>query len=313
LKILVTGGAGFIGSAIVTSLLREGHEVGVLDNVGEARRKFLITPGEAPEFHKADVRDLHNITKIMKDYDGVMHEAALVDVARSVKDPISTNETNVGGTLNLLRACLDTGVKLFVNASSSAVYGESNELPISEKTLTRPISPYGVSKLAAENYCTSFARLYGLHTISLRYFNVYGPGQGIGPYSGVIPRFVAAIISGKPPVIFGDGAQTRDFVFVEDVVKANLLCLRNDFKPGLSLNIATGVPTSISELANLLIEILHAKGMSPVHDSSREGEIVQSYADISLAKSVLGFSPSFSISQGLPRVANSIKEAIVRT
>lgn len=300
-KVLVTGGCGFIGSHIVDELLYRGYSVSVLDNLSTGQEDNIAGLLSKISFHHGDISDLDFVTKVVRDYDAIIHEAALVSVTRSVENPQLTNSVNVDGTVNLLKAAADSGVRKFVYASSSSVYGETPTLPKEESMSTLPVSPYGVSKLAAENYCRTFANVYGLNSVSLRYFNVYGPKQKYGPYSGVIPTFIKQVLDGKAPVIFGDGGQTRDFTFVADVVRANILSLEKDVQPGSVYNIACGKTITINRLAELIIEIL-GKKITPVHAQKRMGDIRASYADISKASRDLGYEPKVGIEQGLRNV-----------
>lgn len=300
--VLVTGGAGFIGSHVVDALLDRGYEVGVLDNLATGDERNLAQRAGSFEWHRGDLRDLETVQKAVKGYDAIIHEGALVSVARSVEDPLVTNATNVTGTLNVLRAAVDCGVSRFVFASSSSVYGETEALPKREDMPTRPVSPYGVSKLSAENYCVAFSRVYGLHTVCLRYFNVYGPRQKYGPYSGVIPAFIKRIQNGEPPLIFGDGNQTRDFTYVLDVVDANLLSLTADVPQGEVFNIAAGHICSINELADSILTLMGKADLRPLHASARAGDIRASYADISKARQTLGYRAKFELADGLKNV-----------
>ena len=242
--VLVTGGGGFIGSHIVDALLNRGTQVGVLDDfsTGETGNLPHHSSGSF-RLHNGDIRDEAFVRSAVKGYDAIIHQAALVSVTRSVEDPERTNSVNVNGTLNLLAAARDTGIRRFIYASSSSVYGETPTVPKIETMNTLPISPYAVSKLAAENYCRVFARVYGMESVCLRYFNVYGPRQKHGQYSGVIPTFVKRVLNDEPPIIFGDGMQTRDFTYVEDAVSANLLGLDASVGPENVFNIASGRPT----------------------------------------------------------------------
>ena len=207
-KVLVTGGAGFIGSHIVHRLLQEGFQVGVLDNFSTGDLENI--PKSIPDslqIHKGDISDYSFVEPIVREYEAIIHQAALVSVTRSIQDPVSANRVNITGTINLLKAALDSKIEQFLYASSSSVYGETQTLPKKETMSPSPISPYAASKLAAENYCRVFAKVYGLQTVCLRYFNVYGPRQKYGPYSGVIPIFIQTVMNGKPPIIYGDGEQ----------------------------------------------------------------------------------------------------------
>jgi nucleoside-diphosphate-sugar epimerase len=303
--VLVTGGAGFIGSNLVDRLVREGYRVGILDNFSTGEISNLnngdIEKGRV-QVHRGDITDYQFVRAVVKDYEAIYHEAALPSVARSIEDPILVNNVNVTGTLNLLKAAVDLKVKKFVYASSSSVYGESAKLPKVETMGSLPVSPYGASKLAAENYCRVFAKVYGLQTVCLRYFNVYGPRQKYGHYSGVIPIFIARLVNDLPPVIFGDGGQLRDFTYVEDVVEANVLALKRDVSGGEVLNIASGGTTSINELAALLAKLMSKPQILPEHAAERPGDIRASHADISKARAVLGYEPKFVPAQGLPTV-----------
>ena len=306
-RVLVTGGGGFIGSHIADALIENGYSVGVLDSFITGERTNLSShPDSRDSFklHEVDLAsvDYSTIKNIVKEYDAVIHEAALVSVSRSVENPISTNLTNVGATVTLLKAAVDSNVERFLYASSSSVYGDTEILPKKETMPTSPISPYGVSKLAAENYCRVFARVYGLKTVSLRYFNVYGPRQKFGPYSGVIPAFIRNVLNNAPPVINGDGLQTRDFTYVDDVVQANLLALESSVAPGEVFNIAAGGTITINELAENIIRIIGIPNLQPKHVAPRNGDVRASYADIQKASEQLGFKPKFTLATGLRRV-----------
>ncbi len=299
----MTGGAGFIGSSIVDGLLAEGYEVGILDDfsTGETANIPTGTP-KAPKVHRGDIRDEALVKSVVKDYDAVVHQAAIVSVRRSVEDPFLVNAVNVGGTLNLLDAAARSKVERFLYASSSSVYGETETVPIREDVSTSPISPYAVSKLAAENYCRAFAKVHGLKTASLRYFNVYGPRQKYGVYSGVVPKFVASALKGERPVIYGDGEQTRDFVFVQDAVLANLLCLEKDVHAGEVFNVGGGTQTTVNRLAEIILDLVGKPDLRPEHSPLRPEDLRHSYADISRATRTLGYVPRFSIEEGLRRV-----------
>jgi len=303
LRVLVTGGAGFIGSHIVDGLMKLGCEVFVIDNLVTGRLENIkhLVDNKMFHFFKSDVRDRDVMKKVVKDVDVVFHEAALVSVPRSIKNPQLTNQINVRATLNMLLACLDSDIDFFINASSSSVYGETEKLPKEEQQTLNPISPYGVSKMAAETYVRVFHDVYGLKTVCLRYFNVYGPRQIFGPYSGVISIFINRLLRNKPPIIYGDGEQVRDFTYVEDVVRANLLALNNKRAVGGVFNTATGKPTTINRLAEILLKITGKKDLKPIYAKPRPGDIRQSYADISKAKEVLGYFPKFSLEEGLSK------------
>lgn len=303
-KALVTGGAGFIGSHLVDRLLGNRFEVTVLDNVSTGRMENLVHHWNRKNFHfvKGDIRDFELVKKAVMDVDVVFHEAALVSITRSVENPVLTNDVNVTGTLNLLKACLDVGVKRFIHASSSSVYGEIETLPKHEDLPPQPISPYAVSKLAAENYVKVFHEVYGLETISLRYFNVYGPRQAYGPYSGVITIFINRLMNNQPPIIYGDGEQMRDFTYVQDVVEANILAMEKKSAPGEVFNIGTGVATTINQLATLLLQIVGKVNLKPVYENPRPGDIRRSYADVSKARGILGYQPKVALRDGLEKL-----------
>lgn len=300
--VLVTGGAGFIGSHIVDRLVREGYHVGVLDNFVTGERSNLSVSAKRIAVHELDILDAKAVEKVVRQYQYVLHEAALVSVARSVEDPLLVNEVNVSGTLNILIASVAAKIKRFVYASSSSVYGDTEALPKVETMATRPSSPYGVSKLAAESYCKAFARVYGLETVSLRYFNVFGPRQKSGLYSGVIPIFIRRVLDGRPPQVYGDGSQTRDFTFVEDVVDANLLALESQaLEGGEVFNVAGGKATSVNDLASSVTRLLGAPHLVPEHVVARRGDIAASYADVSKAVRELGYAPKTGVAEGLSR------------
>ena len=302
-KILVTGGAGFIGSHIVDRLLKEGFEVTVIDNLTTVRRENIAHHQDRKDFHfiKGDIRNTALVKKIVKHVDAVFHEAALVSVPRSIENPLLTNEINVTGTLNLLEACRHADVKRFIYASSTAIYGETETLPQHEMLTPQPISPYAVSKLAAENYVKIYHKVYGLNTVSLRYFNVYGPRQTYGPYSGVITIFINRLQRNEPPIIYGDGEQTRDFINVQDVVAANMLALTKKTAIGEVLNVATGTPTTIKQLLETLQQIMNTS-LKPTYADPRSGDIRHSYADMTNAKKLLRYNPKVSLRNGLTQL-----------
>ncbi|MEM3638082.1 MAG: SDR family oxidoreductase [Conexivisphaerales archaeon] len=307
--VLVTGGAGFIGSHIAEGLL-DRYDVGVVDNFVTGSSNNVKHIREKIRFFKADILDYQGIRKIVKEYDAVLHEAALASVTRSVKDPLFVNRTNVEGTLNLLKAAVDSGVERFIYASSSSVYGEVQQLPKREDMKPSPVSPYAVSKLCAENYCVAFYKVYGLKTVSLRYFNVYGPRQRGGVYSGVISKFITSLLRSRKPIIYGDGNQTRDFTYVNDVVKANLKCLKVSLKGGEVFNIATGKPTTITKLLSIISNSLGRKDVKPVFLPPRPGDVYASYADISKAKAELGFEPEYTLEEGIKEVVKWYRSQI---
>jgi len=300
-RVLVTGGAGFIGSHLVDRLREGGMRVGVLDDLSTGAMRNL-DGHRGIVFHRVDIRDGGAVRKVVRDYQVILHQSALVSVTRSVEEPLLVNQVNVGGTLNLLKAAVDSHVERFVYASSSSAYGDTEALPKVESMPTTPSSPYGVSKLAAESYCRAFAKVYGLKTVSLRYFNVYGPRQKAGFYSGVIPTFITRALGGKPPVIYGDGTQTRDFTFVEDVVQANILALKShSISGGEVFNIASGRVTSVERLASTIAGLVGRPNLRAEHVEARKGDIRASYADITKARRELGYRPRYSLLSGLER------------
>jgi UDP-N-acetylglucosamine 4-epimerase len=300
-EILVTGGAGFIGSHIVDRLLQEGLAVRVLDNMSTGEKKNLAQHQNKKSFRfiEGDIRNFDCVKKAVEGVDAVVHEAALVSVTRSVEDPLLSNEINVKGTVNLLKACVDAHVKRFVLASSCAVYGDTESLPNNENLAPKPLSPYAADKLAAETYAKVFHDVYGLETVSLRYFNVYGPRQKYGPYSGVISIYINLLQENEPPLIIGDGNQTRDFVNVKDVVEANINALTKPKAAGEVFNISTGEATTIIKLAETIQQIMGKTDVKPVYAEPRPGDIMHSYGDISKAERKLGYKPRVQLEKGL--------------
>jgi UDP-glucose 4-epimerase len=306
-RILVTGGAGFIGSRLVDCLIREGHEVAVLDNLFACKTSNLKKHLSKSSSHliKGDIRDSRAVKKAVKDATTVFHLAAIVDVPLSVKNPVLSNDVNVAGTLSVLEASLTENVDRFIYISSCAVYGEARSLPINEEHPTTPLSPYGVSKLAAENYCRNYREIHGLNTCCLRLFNVYGPGQHAGSYSGVISKFIRKVQNGESPVVYGDGKQTRDFIHIKDVIDACILAMENVQTDGGPFNIGTGKPTTIRELADIAIELSDKTNIKPIHEEPRKGDIENSYADISKARKTLNFEPKTELKCGMKALLNT--------
>jgi nucleoside-diphosphate-sugar epimerase len=297
----VTGGAGFIGSHIVDKLIGADAEVTVLDNLDTGKMENIAQHKQNRNFHfiNGDIRDFRLVKKIVKDVDAVFNLAAIASVQLSVEDPLFVNDVNVKGTLNLLKASLDSNVKRFIQPSSAAVYGDTQTLPVCEDFCPMPLSPYAVSKLAAEGYTMVFNHVYSLETVCLRYFNVYGPRQAHSPYSGVITIFANELIGNQPPKIFGDGEQTRDFVFVEDVVSATMLALTEKNAVGQIFNIASGKGITINKIVQVLQKLTDKKKLKPVYEAPREGDIRHSYASIEKARTLLGYEPVFSLENGL--------------
>lgn len=303
--ILVTGGAGFIGGHLVKKFLREGYTVTVIDDLSRGRIENLDLQNSKLRFFKGDVRNKAIVRTALKDIEYVFHLAAIVDVPFSVKNPLLVNDVNVNGTLNLLSESVRSDVTKFIYASSCAVYGEPAYLPLDENHPTNPLSPYAVSKFAAEKYCQVFKEIYGLKTVCLRLFNVYGPRQGFSSYSGVISNFIRKLRLGEPLVIFGDGLQTRDFVYVDDVVNCMFSALFSEQCAGEKINVGSGVETSIHMLAELLIGLFGLKDVKIVYEKPRKGDIKRSWANIEKAKRLLGYEPKFSLKAGLEEMLRS--------
>jgi nucleoside-diphosphate-sugar epimerase len=297
---LVTGGAGFIGSHLVGRLLQEGFEVTVLDDLSSGLLENLAAHQKKRGFGflRGDIRDKAVAKKALRDVEVVFHEAAFVGGPQSVQEPLLTNDVNVNGTLTLLAASLKSDVKRFVFASSAAIYGDQKTLPVPESVTPHPSSPYAASKLAAEYYLEACHRAYGLETVSLRYFNVYGPGQKYGPYAAVITAFVNLLVEGKSPTIYGTGDQTRDFVHVADVVDANMLATEKNCA-GDVFNIATGSQLTVNALFGILTNLTGRNGAAPIHAKARASEIHASCGDCRKAKEILGFEPRVPLKTGL--------------
>lgn len=303
-KVLVTGGAGFIGSHTVDALLDHGSEVWVLDNLSTGFLPNLRTWRESRKFHftRNTVTNYRTVEALASKTDAVVHLAAVVSPYLSVKKPEIVNEVNVSGTLNILRAAVRKGIKRVVFASSSSVYGNQSALPISESNLPTPVTPYGVSKLSGEKYCGAFYETYNLSTVALRYFNVYGQRQRANPYSGVIAIFASDLSKGERPRIYGDGEQTRDFIHVSDIVKANLRALEEQRAVGEAFNIGTGQGTSINRLFAILAELSERSDIQPIYARERPGDIKHSYASMTKTRDILGFESKTELRQGLQRL-----------
>ncbi len=303
MKLLVTGGAGFIGSNLVEALLGRGETVRVLDNFSMGRRENLNF-GDKVEVIEGDIRDAATCARACRDVNIVFHLAALGSVPRSVEDPMTTHEVNITGTLNMLLAAREAPtVRRLIFASSSSVYGDPpgvGEKPKREEIPLMPLSPYAASKVAGEHYCSIFHKVYGLETIILRYFNVFGPRQNAdSPYASVIPRFIRFLCEDRSPIIYGDGLQSRDFCHVENVVQANLLCAQaGEGVVGACINVAGGQSFSVNELLSHLCKIM-GKSAKPVHEAPRPGDVRHSLADIGLARRLLGYEPAVGFEEGL--------------
>jgi len=303
-RILVTGGAGFIGSHIVDRLLNEGFDVTVIDNLFMGHLENIAHNQNKSEFHyvKGDIRDFDLVKNTMKDIDAIFHEAAFVSVTLSLQNPMLVNDVNVSGTLNLLKAAVDLNVKRFIFASSAAVYGETPTPRRGEEIPPEPAQPYGVSKLAAEAYTRSFCKSYGLETVALRYFNAFGPRQSFDiqcVYGGVIAIFLNRLVRNMAPIIYGDGEQTRDFVYVQDIVEANMLALNSKNAVGEFFNIGSGTETSVNKAAQVLKDGLNKRDIKNVYMDARAGELKRGYADISKANRMLNYAPRFSFEKGI--------------
>ncbi|BAF59276.1 MAG: SDR family oxidoreductase [Pelotomaculum sp.] len=296
---LVTGGAGFIGSNLAIALVEQGHRVRVLDNFATGSIENLRPVFKEIELYRGDLRNLDDVRRTAGGAEVVYHLAALPSVPRSVADPLTANEVNITGTLNVFLAARDAGVRRVVYASSSSVYGNSEDLPKLETMPPRPMSPYAVTKLAGENYGRVFYELYGLETVGLRYFNVFGPRQDPrSEYAAVIPRFIDALLKGRPPVIYGDGRQSRDFTYVDDVVRASILSSEAAGAAGEVFNIAAGHRISLNELLAVLTEITGING-DAVYAGARPGDVKHSAACIEKASAILGYVPLTAFKDGL--------------
>jgi UDP-glucose 4-epimerase len=296
---LVTGGAGFIGSHLVEGLLQHGWSVRVLDDFSSGNEENLAATCDRIDLLRGDVRDTAVLARAVVGADVIFHLAAIASVPRSVEEPFDTHDVNLNGTVRLLEAARDAGVRRVVFAASAAIYGEGEELPKREEMAPDPASPYALQKYAGECYCAFFSRFHGLETVSLRYFNVYGPRQSPGSaYASVVPLFVQACLKGDAARIDGDGKQTRDFVFVGDVVRANLLAADTAGISGITMNVASGRSTSVNQLLATIQEITGAHVL-PKHTEARQGDVRHSRADVGRARQQLGFEPNTTLQEGL--------------
>ena len=307
MRVLVTGGAGFIGSHLTDRLVADGHDVRVLDSFRSGHRENLVGVAGRIQLIEDDVRDAAAVERASESCEVVFHEAAVVSVPYSVEHPQETHDVNIQGTLNVLAAARRNGVRRVVFASSAAIYGEEPTLPKVESMVPLPISPYGVEKLTSEHYLRTFSHLYGLETVALRYFNVFGTRQDpSSPYSGVISVFVKRLLAGEPVIIYGDGNQSRDFVNVADVVQANILAAMTSHVSGRVYNVARGERTTLSDLAEVLGLAMGSK-VPPSRTTERPGDIRHSLADISLIRKELGYAPVVSLADGLAQLVASEK------
>jgi len=299
MKYLVTGGAGFIGSNLAEALLRKGETVRVFDNFSTGKRANI--KGLDLEIIEDDIRNLEECRKAALGMDFIIHMAALTSVPASVADPLHSNAVNITGTLNMLTAAREAGVKRFVFASSASVYGDEPEQVKTERSGIRPLTPYALGKLAGEEYCRMFFNLFGLETVCLRYFNVFGPKQDPkSEYAAVIPKFITALLGGKRPVIYGDGKQTRDFIFIGDVIQANLLACTRPGVAGGVFNIACDRGISLLQLLDE-IKAISGDNIDPIFEPARIGDVRHSHADIGLARTHLGFEPSFTFNRAIEK------------
>ncbi len=309
-RYLITGGAGFIGSHIAQALLDSGESVRILDNLATGKETNLAALGGRARFTQGDLRDYDTVRAAMEGVEVVFHQGALASVPRSIADPVASLETNINGTQNVLLAARDAGVRRVVYASSSSVYGNTPTLPKREDMSPHPMSPYAVQKLTGELLCGVFTRIYGLETVALRYFNVFGPRQDpLSEYAAVIPRFLTALIEKRHPIVFGDGEQTRDFTYITNVVRANLLAASSPAAVGYAMNIGCGQQVSLNTVLRLARELLGVT-VNAEYREPRPGDVRDSLADISLAQRLLGYEPTVSFREGLMHTLDALSRPI---
>jgi len=308
-KILVTGGAGFIGSNLVNRLVKQNHDVKIIDNFTRGKMSNISHLKNKIKIIKGDIRNIKTIKECVKDVDYIFHEAACVSVSESIKYPMMINDVNINGTLNILIAARDSNIKKVIYASTCAVYGNVKKIPIKEDSNTDPLSIYALTKFFGEEYCKIFYKLYGINIVILRYFNVYGPKQSYNssPYTAVIPNFITKMLNGEQPTIYGDGEQARDFVFIEDIVDANILAMNVKKINGEVFNIGSGTSTTINELVKKISSLLNIE-VIPNYIPSNKGDIRLSLADIQKAKEILGFEPKYDLMKGLNETIRWLKQ-----
>jgi nucleoside-diphosphate-sugar epimerase len=309
---LITGGAGFIGSNLVEELVKQRSRIKVIDNFSTGKRENLESFRPHLEFEEVDICNLSELKEVVAGTDYILHQAAIPSVPKSIIDPIASHNSDLTGTLHVLWAAKQAGVKRVVYAASSSAYGNSPELPKEESMPANPISPYGLMKYVGEEYCRLFTSLYGLETVSLRYFNVFGPRQDpTSQYSGVLSRFITAMLRGERPVIFGDGEQSRDFTYVSNVAQANLLACHSPKSSGKVYNIACGTRVSLNEVVRSLNRIL-GSDLKPIYQPPRAGDIKHSTADITRARTDLGYIPTVGFQEGLVKTVDWYKRYLER-
>lgn len=297
---LVTGGAGFIGSHIASALIHQGARVRIIDDLSTGHRENVAEIGGDVDFIQASLTDQRAVSRALQDVELVFHEAAIPSVPRSVAKPTETHEASVNATFSLLLAARDQKIRRLVYAASSSAYGDQPELPKREDLRPDPLSPYAVAKLVGEYYCQVFSRVYGLETVSLRYFNVFGPRQDPGSqYSGVISRFMDALLNGEQPIIYGDGEQSRDFTYISNVVDANLRAAESGSAVGQVINIANGERVTINQVFEMVQKLTGRTDVQPKYAPARTGDVRDSLADLTLARSLLGYSPKIGLEEGL--------------
>lgn len=305
-RFLITGGAGFIGSNIADRLLEKGHSVRIIDNFFSGKKENLknAIASKNCEFIEGDIRDITTVRGVCKDIDFVFHEAAIPSVPRSIEDPLASNDVNINGTLNILKASLENKVKRVIYAASSSAYGDTAVLPKKEDMIPSPLSPYAVSKLSGEYYCKVFTNVYGLETVSLRYFNIFGPRQDpTSTYSAVIPKFITAILKGESPLVNGDGEQSRDFTYIENVIQANInACYRKE-AAGMMFNIACGARFTLNDLIKQLEGIMNKKA-NPKYLQPKKGDVKHSQADITHASTYLNYRVLVDFKEGLKKTVD---------